>query len=154
MHSDVRQCTVMHGTEGAGPAGGGLGRWVPATGRMAPVFRQGQQELGGLSCTKACGSPTMHIAVVSQTEISQAIRPRRWLCGEAAGGKLFKSPCYTPATGGTAVVHRSPSPRTCSFLPAASQLARVPSKAAGGTGDPSTAARPPGSLSSTIPTSC
>lgn len=105
------------------------------------MFRRGQPEHGAVGRAEAAGSPAVHIALVSQPEISQAIRPRRWLRGEAAGGKLFKSPCYTPAMGSASC---SASPSMCSLLPTASQLAQDPSEAAGGTGGPQHLCETPG----------
>lgn len=125
----------MHGTEGAGPAGGGSGAAGPGCGQEDPgVFGGGQQEHGDPGSTEAAGSPAALIAGVSQTEISQASVPA---AGGGCGKKIIQITLLRTSYGGVhPAVHPAPSPHMCSLLPTASQLAQDPSKAAGGVGGP------------------
>lgn len=143
MHGGVQQCTVMHSTEepfqlegarGVGPQTQVEGSWC---------FGQGQQECVDPGSTAAAGSPAARITVVSQTEISQAIRPQHWLCREAVGGKLFKSPCYTPAMGSASCGASCPSPALPPSHPLPPSLSKTSEKPLEGQGGPSTTLRVP-----------
>lgn len=120
-----------------------MGWWAPDTGRSVSLFWQGQQACVDPGSAAAAGSPAARIAVVSQTEISQAIRPQHWLLREAVGGKLFKSPCYTPAMGSASCGASCLSPALPPSYPKPSSSSKTPEKPLEGQGGPSTTLRPP-----------
>lgn len=112
----------------------------------------GQQERGDPGSTEAAGSPAALIAGVSQTKISQASAPA---AGGGCGRKIIQITLLRTSYGGCiprCIPPRPPVRAPSSPLPPS--LPKTPTKPLEGWGEPSTSARPPGSLSSTVPRSC